>query len=142
MQIPRSLSRHVLPVVVLLGVASSACSLSGGAQRDDDTEAPKTPAAVFEAQTELYDALFEDPPDVDSAVLLMSASCREKFDDAKEVVGVVLAEVELAQSADIDKESILGIFSEISYVIENDVASGDDGSEWVYENGGWRSTDC
>ncbi len=138
---------HKAAVLLLLVLAvgtgcSSADGVIGDGGNDDGGDAAKTPAAIFDAQSELYGALFENPPNFDTAVEYMSSACREQSSDAQEVLSVVIAEVELAESGDISEESVLEVFSEIAYTIDGDVADGDDGSQWLYEEGGWKSADC
>lgn len=129
--------------VLAVGLAAwlIAVGCSSTVEADSESE-EKTPLAVFEAQTELYEALFEEPPDLDRAVSRMAEACGEETSEPSEIVAEPLAEVELIRSGGIDEQAVLDAFADIAYEITEDTALGIDGSEWVYEQGRWRSLDC
>ncbi len=137
-----STQRCLCMIAACIGFAVSLVACGSESPDVSGADEPQTPLAIFEAQTELYEALFEDPPDFDSAANRMSSSCRDLSSDPAEVVAKVYVDVEVAQSLGLEADSIRAGFSQIRYKIDEGRAEGDDGSSWVYEQGRWRSTAC
>ena len=129
-------------MLVLAGSVAAGCSAGSTAEPVADGPEQRTAEAIRGAQAALYSALFEDPPDYRSAATRMSSACRSEFVEPQDTVSNLFAEVELAQSVDLSEEDLLAAFSQVSYTVDGDTATGDDGSRWVYEQEQWNSEDC
>lgn len=153
----RGLANSVLAIVVAATLVFGACSQSSDSSGRGDSQ-PQTEEAAKEAAVAFGTALFSSDPD---SFNYLSAACKQKWGDAaswganvaggfmmlKAFTGVDPADGTIGDPVVV---SFAPDKAKIDVPLNNDAGEpliagnddGDDGFDFIYENGAWRIDDC